>query len=303
MRRFAIALGLGLALFTAGAPAARADVYFVAAGDSLVFGYDPSYGPSGIPSYGDQGWVKLVADGLAGRNGGVRPTVVNTAIPGELSSSYITADVPPGWTARAWQLNQNYADGATAQFNVLANHIAAIHDAGDTVGYVSLLFGSNDIFYLLGTPAYQGATADQQQALIMNALGVAQNNYLTSLLAIKSLAPEATVLLPGYYNPYPAISPFHDLYQPIVTGYNMFIAGAAGAVGGTYVDLATPFAGRELELTNIGNADTHPNQAGYQVIANAFGRTLSPAAVPEPASVALFALGAIGLVGYRRFKK
>lgn len=302
MRRFAIALGLGLA-FLAAASTARADVYFVAAGDSLVFGYDPSHGPSAIPSYGDQGWVKLVADGLASHNGGVRPTVFNSAIPGELSSSYLTADSPPGWTARAWQLNQNYADGTTAQFNVLANQIASIHAAGNTVGHVSLLFGSNDVFYLLGTPAYQNATPDQQQAMIMGTLGAAQNNYLTSLGAIKSLAPEARVLLPGYYNPYPAISPFHDLYQPIVTGYNMFIAGAAAAVGGTYVDLATPFAGRELELTNIASADTHPNQAGYQVIANAFNRTLSPAAVPEPASVALFALGALGLVGYRRFKK
>lgn len=303
MRRLAVALGVGLALFLVGAPAARADVYFVAAGDSLVFGYDPSYAPSGVPSYGDQGWVKLVADGLAGQNGGVRPTVFNTAIVGELSSSYLTADVPAGWTARYWQLNRNYADGTTPQYNALADGIQSIHDAGNTVGYASLLFGSNDVFYLLSTPAFQGATPDQQQAMIMQTIGTAQNNYLTSLAAIKTLAPEAKVLLPGYYNPYPAFSPLHDLYQPIVTGYNLFIAGAAAAVGGTYVDLATPFAGRELELTNIGNADTHPNQAGYQVIANAFGRTLSPAAVPEPASVALFALGAIGLVGYRRFKK
>ena len=48
----------------------------------------------------------------------------------------------------------------------MISSINAIHAAGDSVGYVSLLIGSNDIFFLLGTPAFQAASPADQQAML-----------------------------------------------------------------------------------------------------------------------------------------
>ncbi len=302
MRRLIIALAVCAA--TCFAPASsHADVVFLATGDSLVFGTDPSYAPAMTPSYGDQGWVKLVADGLASVNGGVRPTVANYAIPGELTETYITAVSPPGWTARGWGFNQHYADGNSPQYNAVLDRIQAEHLAGNSIGYISLLLGANDALFLVNTPAFQTATPDVQQSLLTTTLGAAMTRYASIFGALKTAAPEAKFILPGYYNPMPAGSPYQPLYQSIVQSYNAFIAATAASAGATYVDLATPILGRELELTNIGAGDTHPNQLGYQVIGSTINRTFTLTAVPEPGSMALLGLGGVAVLAYARRRR
>ena len=173
----------------------------------------------------------------------------------------------------------------------MASTINATHAAGNTIGYASFLIGSNDIFYLVGTPAFQGASPADQQAMIGATLNIVLTNYQTTLNTLTTLAPEARLLLPGYYNPYPAGTSEHDFDDSVLGVFNPAVQSLAQAYGGRYVDLYSLFAGHELALTNIGTGDVHPNQAGYAVIAGAFSQ-----AVPEPGSLALTGLVVAGLL-------
>jgi hypothetical protein len=63
---------------------ASAESIYMALGDSIAFGQTDV-----IPiSTGDQGYVRPFADHLASINGGVRPRVVNLAIPGEKTDKF-----------------------------------------------------------------------------------------------------------------------------------------------------------------------------------------------------------------------
>ena len=86
-----------------------AGMTYIALGDSNVFGNDESRPASMMPNDGDQGYVRPFADSLGSLNGGVRPQVVNLAISGELSSSFLTGTPPADWPNRAWQWNNHYA--------------------------------------------------------------------------------------------------------------------------------------------------------------------------------------------------
>ncbi len=290
-RRLCFTLALAACL---GLPnRARAGVTYLALGDSSTFGIDPSTPSSLVPSFADQGFVRPFADGLAGVNGGVRPSVLNLGISGELSTSFFTATPPPGWPFRAQALNLNYPAAPTAQNGLMISSINAIHAAGNTVGYVTFMIGANDIFYLIDTPEFQNATPAEQLAMIAATIATAQSNYLTVLTELTALAPEAKILLPVYYNPFPSFAPEHAFYESILSAFNPVVAADAAAFGATYIDLRPLFAGRELELTNIGIGDTHANQAGYAVIAGALIQ-----AVPEPGSLVTLGAGVVGLLGY-----
>jgi lysophospholipase L1-like esterase len=289
-RHLCLALALAACLGLPGR--SRAGVTYLALGDSVTFGIDPSTPSSLVPSFGDQGFVRPFADGLAVNNGGVRPSVLNLGISGELSTSFFTGVSPPGWST-AQALNLNYPAAPTAQNDKMIASINAIHGAGDSVGFATFLIGANDLFYLFGTSDFQNATPDEQAAMIAATIGTVQSNYLMLLTELATLAPEATILLPGYWNPFPADAPEHDFYEALLGIFNPIIQADAAAFGAKFVDLHPLFEGRELELTNLGIGDTHPNQAGYAVIAGALIQ-----AVPEPGSLVMLSAGVPGLVGY-----
>jgi lysophospholipase L1-like esterase len=273
----------------------RAGAVYVALGDSNTFGNDESVPSSTMPNYGDQGFVRPFADFLGGLNGGVRPQVVNLAISGELSSSFLTGNAPSDWPNRAWSWNLNYPNATTSQNSLMLSALDAAHTAGNAV-WVTLNFGGNDFGHLVASAAWQMATPAQQQAMFAQLLNQVVLNYETVLTEVEMHAPGAHILLQNFFDTSISSDPGYALTESAIAAANPIVQQMATGFGATYVDFYSVIHGHELELTNHAIAPGgHLNQAGYNAVALA----LEQAAVPEPASVVTLTTGLIGILGYK----
>jgi lysophospholipase L1-like esterase len=244
--------------------------------------------------------VSLYADFLATQANGIRPRVVNLAIPGEASTGLFTAVSPPGLPPHDLlaSVNLNYhGDGSLSQDVLLLNTLAAEGAAGRAITNVSFAIGSNDVTSFIALhPDFFSLPPDQQQQLISEFFGVLTNNYVIVLSQLRSALPEARILLLNYYNPFggfPPDDPFNIANTIFDQGQTSLITSLAGPFHASVVDINTPFRGRENELTLISSGGVHPNDQGYAVIA----QQMAMATVPEPASATLLAVG-IGALGF-----
>jgi len=293
MRRLALAFVAVLSLARPGS----ADVTYLALGDSLAFG-ETDFAHN--PSKGDRGYVSILADHLAGFNGGMRPTVVNLGLDGETTSSYTTGvGNALGAQAAAWNLN--YPNAATTQSSLVATTIAQAHAAGRDVKYVTVSLGANDLYSALADPSFFALKPGQQGDMIHAKLSAVAANDATILHDLRAQLPNAQIALLGYYNPYPALTgtPIAQASSPVIQALNGVIAAEASIFKASYVDAYTPFLGHEADATYIrtlafGQPNVHPNAAGYGLI----GWQLS--AVPEPSSVALLGLGLVAVAARLR---
>jgi lysophospholipase L1-like esterase len=273
---------------------------YLALGDSIAFGLTDV-----TPvSFGDQGYVKLYADFLATQANGIRPRVVNLAIPGETSTGFFTAVSPPGLPPHDLleSVNLNYQGHASAsQDALLLTSLAAEAAAGRAITNVSFAIGSNDLLAFEQLhPDFLALPPDQQQQLIAAFSAALTNSYLAVLTQLRAALPEARLLLLNYYNPlggFPPDDPFNIANNIFDQGQNSIIAGLAGPFHASVVDINTPFRGRENELTFILSGGSHPTDQGYAVIA----QQMVAASVPEPSSatLALIALSIIWALGRR----
>ena len=308
-----------VAAFSMNGAAVAAPVY-VALGDSITFGEtDLRY----VQSFGDRGYPALFAGTLVARNGGVRPNVINLAIDGETASSFVTnmGRTPPvvGRGDVPLQLeNLNYGNStALSQSSVFANTVAAQRTAGNTIDTISITLGFNELAALSpmqNTPAAEAAAVAQIPAT----LAAYRTNYAAVLDQVRSLAPDASLYLLGYYNPFPAdpASPAAPIFNAGGMQLNAIIQDLAGQYRAAYVDTATPFVGNEAAYTYqallpagssvsgafggvlpIGNV--HPNSLGYSVIAAQVAAASPPTAVPEPAAWMLLLMGLGATIGVR----
>ena len=243
-----------------------------------------------VPSYADQGFVRPFADFLGRFNGGVRPTVANLAIAGELSTSFFDGNPPADWPNRWWQGNLHYSDGTTPQNVLMLSTIGASHAAGipsamspsssvRTTSSISRGRRRSNARCRQGCDDCPDARRDSEQ------LPEASSRA-------DPLCTRGGVHLPLYYNPFPP-SPEHDFFGAIIHALDQYVTADAAAFGAIAVDLEPPFLGYELQLTNIASGDVHPNQAGYAAIA-----AVLASSVPEPSSLVLgliaLALVAVG---------
>ena len=274
---------------------ARAGVLYLALGDSNAFGIDESTPSSTTPSYGDQGYVSRFADVLGAINGGTRPQVANLAVSGELSTSFLNAaSVPSGYGDRAYQLNRNYPNAATSQNSLMLTALGAAQAAGSTV-YVTFNIGTNDFHVLLASATFQLATPAQQQVLLNNLLNQVAANAGQVLTEIRTLTPNAHILLPSYFDDVPPTDPSYGFNELVTLAANQKLQQVAPLFGATYVDFYSIIHGNLAQYANsTGNA--HLNQAGYAAVAQALGA----AVVPEPASVVLLGVGLVGLGAWAR---
>jgi lysophospholipase L1-like esterase len=265
---------------------------YLALGDSLAFGQTT---PPVQPSFGDQGYVKPYADWLGTMNGGVRPQVINLAIPGETSASFFTGVNPPGGTRNA-AVNENYSVPPVSQDSLMLKRIALEQAAGHRISHVSFALGSNDFLVLASSPAFASATQTQRSLMVGKAFTTLQANYTHVLAQLRSLLPSAMILLLDYYNPYAVdpSNPFAKLYTAIALAHEQLVQMEAQAFHARVVDIYQPFVGHEAQYTHILDGNVHPNATGYGVIAD---QMLKASQTPEPASLALFGIGGLGIAG------
>jgi lysophospholipase L1-like esterase len=276
---------------------------YLALGDSIAFGVT-NVTPV---SFGDQGYVSLYADFLGTGTNGIRPHVVNLAIPGETSSGFFTAlspsVLPPHGLLASFNLNY-HSDGSLSQDSLLLSTLGSEAAAGRAITNVSFAIGVNDLaaFEALH-PDFLSLPAAQQQQLISGFFAELANRYVTVLSQLRSALPDARILLLNYYNPhggFPPDDPVNIAYTIFNQGQTGLIDNLAGPFHASVVDINTPFRGRENELTFISSGGVHPNDQGYAVIE----QQMALAAVPEPASIILLATGICALaVLLRRGRK
>jgi lysophospholipase L1-like esterase len=273
---------------------------YLSLGDSVAFG-EQTFNQN--PSDGNRGYVSLY-DQFLGKQYGTNPTVVNVAIDGDTSSSFLSGTgrnpYASGITdAQLAALNTRYAgETGVSQNTRLVQAIGNQWAAGHTISDVTISLGANDLLKLANDPTFQSASASQQQVMLAQTMGTVAANYATVLNELKALVPNARISLLGEYNPFPAdpSNPLNAVAAPAIQALNATIQGLAKQYGVTYVDTYSAFVGREAQLTHMVDmpGNVHPNDAGYAAIAGQIE------AVPEPSSLAVLGLGGAGLLALAR---
>jgi lysophospholipase L1-like esterase len=268
---------------------------YVALGDSIAFGVTDV-----IPtSVGDQGYVKLYADFLSILNNGIRPHVINLAIPGETSGSFFNAASGPGLPPHELlaSVNLNYhANPSVSQNAMLLATLAAESAAGRSITNVSFAIGVNDVagFEQMHPDFLMLTTAEQQRLIAEYAAGLS-SSYISVLTQLRSALPEAPILLLNYYNPYAILGPDDTLniaYTIFDRVQSDVIGNLAGPFHASVVDINTPLRGHENELTFISSGGAHPNEQGYAVIA----QQMESVTLPEPSAASFLVIGLGALV-------
>jgi lysophospholipase L1-like esterase len=191
--------------------------------------------------------------------------------------------------------NTNYTDPTVTQNVKFQQVIAAAKAAGDDVEAVTISLGANDLFKLAASPAFQSASAADQQAQLKQTLAQIAVGYGVVLAEVHALLPNAKVYALGEYNPFPGqpSNPLNAIAGPAIQGLDATIKGVAKRLGAIYVDTYTPFIGNEANYTYIAAVpgDVHPNALGYSVIAGQIEATPTP----EPSTLAVLGLGIAAL--------
>jgi lysophospholipase L1-like esterase len=287
-------LAASIVFFAAGSLRADPIQTYVALGDALAFGQST---PTPQASFGDQGYVQQFANFLATKNNGIVPNVINLALPGETSSTFFTPDGSASRNAGA-AANLNYGgDGALSQTSFLAGVAAAERAAGRTITTVTFALGLGDYLSSTGSSGFSQMTLAQQQASIQQTLTTLQSNYVSALNQIRGVLPNANLYLLNYYNPYASLGPNNvnnQLFTTFVNGQNQIIHSLAPQYNASLVDLLSSVSSNPANFNSSGPGFPFPTAAGFTAIGNS---VVSVAEAPEPGSLPLLAVGAVGFAG------
>lgn len=289
-----------LATLLAAPFAAHAQQTYVALGDSYAFGYTTSTAPA---SDGNQGYAGILRDIYDLRNGAQTVDLINLAIPGETTGSFLNGQTVDAngivdGIFRNPGLNTNYnTTPNTLQRDKFVATVTSLAGLGRQVDYVTLQAGGNDILNLFVQPNFLALTPLAQNNLVtarFNALGT---NLATELFTIKALAPNAKISVIGYADVFAGLGANNPLPQStfLTLQANSIISQVAALTNVNYVDIYTPFLGHETEYSRIQTIDAgapnfHPTPLGYQVIAGAV-------AAPEAGSIAFMLAAAVPIAG------
>jgi lysophospholipase L1-like esterase len=252
----------GIALVLAGAAGARPapKQYYLALGDSLVYGIQPGKVEKGLPPSGFRtGFVDVFAARL--RRLAPKLRVVNYGCPGETTKTFTVGGCP--WLPRP--LHDRFKGSQ------LAGALAFLRAHPGQVSPITLTLYGNDVAELTDA-CHDNVACIRRRAPA--ALAQFEGRLATILGNLRAEAPHAVIVVTGGWN-----FNVDDLNgtDPLVRTANTAVAHAAAAVHARFAGLFSIFsppraAARKAtlcRLTFVCAGDPHPTDAGYRAMADA----------------------------------
>lgn len=251
---FALVMLFAPAVFAASGPTVVGPRhYYIAAGDSLAFGFQPDL--DWAHGYSNYFYSNLKSHGEGDYD--------NYACPGETSSTFINGGCPYSYLKKEIYLG--------AQLPAVIN---AIKDHSGQVSPVTLDIGAND---LLGDIDTSNCTVSASWSTDLTTVDTnLTKTILPQIDAALTVNGQRTgdLLLMGYYDPYQNICPNSVQY---VQQLNQHLQSDAQGYA-IFVDVFDAFGGATTPNPNICNytwmcssfKDIHARDAGYSVMAGAF---------------------------------
>jgi lysophospholipase L1-like esterase len=298
----AVIAALGAVVFTPAAGAATVGSTYLALGDSLAYGYHAAQFKSELESKGyvepetfDHGYVDDFGATLKLVNPKLQ--IVNDGCPGETTETFINGSGVPGFCAGGPTgtpfpyafLHHPY----TPRSSQLADALAILKEKPN-VSPITLDVGANDVLQFLASRCGFPKTFTCSPTEVEAEFGHIAANVHSILTQLRAAAPRAQIVLIGLYNPYPTVLPAPG-GDKTTAALNVALAGVAATVPGTsFANPEPPFNPSILiglpETTDLPticaftamcpggtfnpaspNADIHPTDLGYGVMAGVVG--------------------------------
>ncbi|NCC31084.1 MAG: SGNH/GDSL hydrolase family protein [Chloroflexia bacterium] len=220
-------------------PQGPGDVY-LALGDSLPWGFR-------LDDRQQDGFPGLIAANLGASS---RPELVNLAVPGETSSSFVASQLPRALV-----------------------YLREMRAQSRSVSPITLTIGGNDLIRVERAPG-----SEREEAIRRF-----QRNLAAALDQLRAAAgAQADIAVMTYYNPYGGDPTIEGSDAYWVERLNQVIRTEAGRRGVAVAEVYTAFVGgREYTHTFALFDDVHANAQGHRLIAETFLQALSYQAAPR----------------------
>jgi lysophospholipase L1-like esterase len=258
-----VGLALSLAvLVSAASGSAAGERYYLALGDSIAYGFQPTKAkPGARPADFDTGYVDLFAARL--RKGIPKLRVVNYGCPGESTATFARGGCP-AFVDRIDLHDAFRGSQLDAALTFLRAH-------PDEVSPITLtLFGNDWLPLVLDTCKAKLACVQKRGPSAIAAFGA----RLTSIIRqLRSAAPIAEIVVTGAWNPDPTqLGPMKPIYRSLEAAIVRAATPSHAHVAKMLPVFNSPLRtqGRLCALTLICSmSDPHPTDAGYRAIAEA----------------------------------
>lgn len=276
-----------------GASHSTGDPYrIVGLGDSITLGFEPGMDVNSVPyGYVERLYEQALFRGRATMENygiiGLRTEGLNRLLQGAADGAKLTAADLQDFSMFP------RSDEIVALTQTVAARTDELRASLAEANLVTLTIGGNDFSHFLRKLLSQ--SMDNVTKSLDNEYAPILEQYITETKAairqIDALAPNAKIVISDQYLPLPKLlsSGLYDtLYDQVVTPLTAAIEAMAAELREEGIDvaavsLAHRFKGKEgtmtymsLSLTGDSEPDTHPRQAGYQAIAEAFAEAVWP---------------------------
>jgi len=285
MKNFLKTTGIFLLLFSIVAISlttpslAKAEVKafeYVALGDSLTVGYEPGMILHSVPyGFADRLYEQAMYYGRTNYTnygiGGLKSDGLRNYLEALHFGKEITAEqVQPGLIQIDPRLEDRIAQ------------IKKVQEKIKNANLITVTIGGNDLRDL--PILYKEKSSSEFDEIVNERTKIISANVKASIEFLTKENPDALIVLADQYQPYPYIEKFTDkaLYDKLnavkdqmSAEYQRIIAGFVQEGKNIKIaQVAKEFVGNELLFTHIFKSDIHPNQNGYEKIAQVFAKTI-----------------------------
>ena len=239
--------------------------YYLALGDSIAYGFQPTKEPGTRASAFNTGYVDVFATRLRTLSPHIR--VVNYGCPGESTVTFTRGGCPA--FADGFKLHSAFRG---AQLPAAVSFLR-VH-AGDVSPITVTLWGNDWLPLLLDKCKGKLACVRTRGPDAIASIGARLASILRRL---RAAAPDAEIIVTGAWNPDPGqLAQFAPIYRSLNASIARAASGSGARVAKVLPVLNPPGTvakqrARLCMLTFIcSKGDPHPTDAGYRALANAF---------------------------------